>query len=305
MTSEIWVADAPVNYGVFELGGDKGGTIPDGEECAAFVARAGYEGIDLGPSGFLGRGSDLQDRLRRHGLALAGGWLDYPFSDAEAFAAAVVTLDDMIANFLEGAQADPDRPPRPTLACSGSPLRQAHPGGAEPGIGLTDEQWAVFAENVQHVVDRFRDAGLEPTFHHHVCTYVETPAEIEQLLARTDVGLCLDTGHLLLGGGDPLSALQRWGDRINHVHLKDADRSALDAVVRGRGDMRAAWAGNVFVPMGTGDLQVEEFMSALLASGYRGWALVEQDYIPAPDDPADTAFRAQKANREALRRWLP
>ena len=305
MTSEIWVADAPVNYGVFELGGDRGGRTPDGEECAAFVARAGYEGIDLGPSGFLGRGEDLQDLLNRHSLALAGGWLDYPFRDDSDFRAAVENLDDMIANFLEGAEVNPDRPPRPTLACSGSPVRQAHPGGSAPGIGLTDEEWKVFAKNLQHVVDRFRAAGLEPTFHHHVCTYVETPDEIERLLELTDVGLCLDTGHLILGGGDPLTALRTWGERINHVHLKDADKAALDAVVKGDGDMRAAWAGNVFVPMGTGDFNVEEFMPELIASGYRGWALVEQDYIPSPDDPVDTPFQAQRANREALRRWLP
>ncbi|MFC4555706.1 sugar phosphate isomerase/epimerase family protein [Georgenia faecalis] len=305
MASEVWVADAPVNYGVFELGGEKGGRTPDGEQCAAWVAEAGYDGIDLGPSGFLGRGAELQERLRRHGIGLAGGWVDYPFEDDDAFRAASATLDDIIANFLEAAEVMPDRPPRPTLASAGSPLRQAHPGGQAPGLGLDDAQWDVFAANLQRVVERFRAAGLEPTFHHHVCTYVETPEEVEQLLARTDVGLCLDTGHLILGGGDPLTALEAWGDRINHVHLKDADKAELDAIVQGQGDMRAVWAGKAFVPMGTGDFDAEAFMPALLASGYRGWAVVEQDYIPAPDDPADTAFRAQRANREALRRWLP
>ena len=305
MTRQIWVADAPVNYGVFELGGDKGGRTPDGEECATFVQRAGYDGVDLGPVGFFGRGADLQDRLRRHGLSLAGGWLDLPFWDDDAFALAAGDLDDIIANFLEGAAVTPDRPPRPTLASSSSPEREENPGGTAPGIGLTSEQWHTFARNVQHVAERFRAVGLEPTFHHHVCTYVETPEEIRTFLDLTDVSLCLDTGHLILGGGDPVTALREWGTRINHVHLKDANKAELDAVVKGKGDMRALWAGKAFVPMGTGDLDVPGFMDALLASGYDGWAVVEQDYIPSPDDPDDAAFLAQKANREALRRWLP
>lgn len=305
MTSEIWVADAPVNYGVFDLGGDKGGIVPDADQCAEFVQRAGYVGIDLGPSGFLGRGAEFQNRLRKHELALAGGWLDYPFSSKEDFAAAVGNLDDMIANFLEGAEARPDRPPRPTLACSGSLVRQENPGGQAPGLSLTEEGWKVFAENVQHVTDRFRAAGLEPTFHHHVCTYVETPEEIERFLELTDTALCLDTGHLILGGGDPLTALQKWRSRINHVHLKDASKATLDTIVKGKGDMRAAWAGNIFVPMGTGDFNAAEFMPALLASDYTGWVVVEQDYIPAPGDPFDMAFQAQRANRDALRTWLP
>src|SRR5699024_12634251 len=95
------------------------------------------------------------------------------------------------------------------LADSGSGVRRAHPGGG-PGLGLDPRGWDTLAANVRTAVDLAREAGLEPTFHPHACTYVETPAEIDELLARTDVGLTLDTGHLILGGGDPLTGLRRW-----------------------------------------------------------------------------------------------
>jgi inosose dehydratase len=301
------VANAPVSFGIFELTADR--PLPDPDTILGPLAEQGYDGVDLGPVGFLGRGSQLQDRLRRHGLSLVGGWLDFPLADDDAFTAALPALDDALELFVAAAEVDPDRPPLPTLADSGSNLRREHPGGAAPGLGLDAAGWDRFATNLAVVADRVRATGLEPTFHHHACTYVETPAEIDTFLDLTDVDLTLDTGHLLLGGGDPLDGLARWGDRVNHVHLKDARRSVLDEVVKGRGDMRAVWAGRAFVPFGAGDLDIAGFMDALVAHGYEGWLVVEQDTLPAADETQDAVMAAaiadQRANREALRPWCP
>lgn len=297
------VANAPVSFGIFELTADR--PLPAPEAVLAPLRDQGYDGVDLGPVGFLGRGAELQERLRRYGLSLVGGWLDFPFSDDDAFAAALPALDDALEVFVAAAEVDPDRPPLPTLADSGSDVRRAYPGGTGPGLGLDGAGWDRFAANLAVVADRVRAAGLEPTFHHHACTHVETPAEIDAFLDRTDVDLTVDTGHLLLGGGDPLDGLARWGDRINHVHLKDARRSVLDAVVKGHGDMRAVWAGRVFVPLRTGDLDIDGFMDALVARGYDGWLVVEQDVLPDSGESPNTAIADQKANRETLRRWLP
>src|SRR5436853_470512 len=74
--------------------------------------------------------------------------------------------------------------------------------------------------------------GYEPTFHHETGTRVEAPWEIEKVLELTSIGVCLDTGHLLLGGGDPLRAMREWQARINHLHLKDARRAVVEAIVR-------------------------------------------------------------------------
>ncbi len=296
------VAAAPVSFGVFEMTAD--GPLPDPDDILAIIVSAGYDGVDLGPLGWLGTGDELVARLKAHSLSLCGGWVDLPYSDDAAFAAALPSLDAALAAFVAGATVDPARPPLPTLADSGSDVRRAHPGGA-PGLGLDGVGWSRLARNLTTAAERVRAAGLEPTFHHHVGTYVETPGEIEELLARTDVDLTLDTGHLMLGGGDPVAAVREWARRINHVHVKDVRLSVLDEVVEEGAGMRAAWERGVFVPLGHGDLDLSGFMDSLVAAGFDGWVVVEQDVILEPGEPLDRAAEEQRLNREALRRWLP
>jgi inosose dehydratase len=296
------VAAAPVSFGVFEMTAD--GPLPEPDDILAAIRQAGYDSVDLGPVGWLGTGDELTARLNRHSLSLCGGWVDLPYSDDEAFTAAMPSLDAALDAFTSGAKADPARPPLPTLADSGSDVRRAHPGGA-PGIGLDEAGWTRFARNLATAAGRVRDAGFEPTFHHHVGTYVETPAEIEEFLARTDLDLTLDTGHLMLGGGDPVEAVQQWASRINHVHVKDVRLSILEDVVREGAGMRAAWERGVFVPLGHGDFDLAGFMESLVATGFDGWVVVEQDVILGPGDTQDGPAADQRINREALRRWLP
>jgi inosose dehydratase len=296
------VAAAPVSFGVFEMTAD--GPLPGPDGILSAIEQAGYDGVDLGPVGWLGTGDELAERLRKHSLSLCGGWVDLPYIDDEAFAAALPSLDAALDVFIAGATADPARPPLPTLADSGSDVRRAHPGGA-PGVGLDGADWTRFARNLATAAARVRDAGFEPTFHHHVGTYVETPAEIEDFLAQTDVDLTLDTGHLMLGGGDPVEAVQQWKGRINHVHVKDVRLAILDEVVREGASMRAAWERGVFVPLGHGDLALGAFMDSLAATGFDGWVVVEQDVILNPGDSLDAPAEDQRINREALRRWLP
>lgn len=300
----IGLAGAPVSFGVFEMAAGAGARLPGPDELLAVLQDAGYDGVDLGPVGWLGRGRELQQRLRNHGMALAGGWVDLPLSDDDAFAASLPALDDALEVFQDAAEVDPDRLPLPTLACAGSDERRARPGGG-PGLSLDDDGWWRFARNLDTAVGRVRAAGLEPTFHHHACTFVETPAEVERLLQLTDVGLTLDTGHLLLGGGDPVAAVRDWGTRINHLHLKDVRTSVLREVVAERAGMRAVWERRAFVPLGEGELDLEGFMTATAENEVDGWLVVEQDVLPQPGDDVGRAARDQVTNREALRRWIP
>src|SRR5207245_2669930 len=83
-------------------------------------------------------------------------------------------------------------------------------------------------------------------------SYVETPEEIGQTVARTDVGLCLDTGHLVLGGGDPHQALSDWAGRINHLHLTDVRQAVIDCVIAREGVMPDIWPRGAFCPLGEG-----------------------------------------------------
>ena len=136
------------------------------------------------------------------------------------------------------------------------------------------------ADGLGRAVARCRERGLTPVFHHHIGTWVQTPEEIDRLLAMSDVGLCLDSGHLLLAGGDPIEAVKRWGIRIEQVHVKDARLEVL----RSAGSMEEVWGGGAFCPLGEGNVDVSGFVHAISNGGYSGWVVVEQDRVLTPND---------------------
>ncbi|MGI9624633.1 MAG: TIM barrel protein, partial [Acidimicrobiales bacterium] len=191
--------------------------------------------------------------------------------------------------------------PRPTLADGGSPKRRQNPSRAatDPSYGFDEAGWQRFAVGLQRAVDHCRSRGFEPTLHPEAGTHVEARWEIDRALQVTDIGLCLETGHEVVGGGDPLSTLQDYGSRINHVHLKDATRSIIEGIVRDAEPVETIWSRRAFPPLGQGDVAIHEILELLLAQGYSGWLVVEQDIMPGPDDP-ESAHSDQVANRARL-----
>ncbi|MFC8680249.1 sugar phosphate isomerase/epimerase family protein [Microbacterium ureisolvens] len=306
-TMKAEVAGAPVSFGVFEMTPEGAATV-GADDMLEVLADAGYRGVDLGPLGFLGRDAELRTRLDRFGLELAGGWVQLPFSDDDAFAASLPSLHEALRVFSDAAQAGPRRLPLPTLADDGSAARRAHPGRGEEADPLAADAWDRLLANTERAAALVREAGFEPTFHHHAGTFVESPDEIDRFLANVDVDLTLDTGHLLIADGDPVDAVTRWGDRINHLHLKDVDRAELRRVLAAGGGMTEVWSSGSFVAFGRGDLDLVSVMDAMAAHGFDGWVVVEQDVLNAPDVAID-AFRSERAgdqrvNRDALRPWV-
>lgn len=198
----ITLANAPVPYGAFGLSRPDLVGIPSGADLRQLVQAAGYRGIDLGAHGLLGTWQELVDNLVARGLWLCGGWLDFPFAGSNqdfeaALAAASPVLDDF--SLVAASQSGPA--PLPTIADSGSAERRAEPGGA-PSLAWPGDRWRVFVDRIEQVGRLVRARGLEPTLHHHVATYIETPSEIEPFLQDTSTDLTSDSGHLLLGQGD-------------------------------------------------------------------------------------------------------
>lgn len=300
------VAGAPVSFGVFELTPEGAETI-GADEMLETLAASGYAGVDLGPAGFLGSGRELRARLDRFDLDLAGGWVQLPFSDDEAFEAALPALDEALRTFSAAAERGPARLPLPTLADDGSVARRAAPGRGADVDPLGEIAWQRLFVNAGRAADRVRAVGFEPTFHHHAGTFIETPDEIERFLAEVDMGLTLDTGHLFIAGGDPADAVRRWGDRINHLHLKDVDLAELRRVLAAGGGMPEVWSSGAFVAFGRGDIDLTSVMDAVAERGYDGWIVVEQDVLNGPGvslaDFRRTRADDQKTNREALRAW--
>jgi inosose dehydratase len=296
----VVLANAPVSYGAFEITVGVDPHVPDPLTLLDWVSEAGYAGIDLGPIGYLGTTETLAERLDERGLSLAGGYLELPFSEPHERPDTLAELDGLL-DIFDSAPGGP-RPPRPTLADAGSPVRSRYPGRAaiDPSVGLEESGWRRFAEGVARAVARCRERGYEPTFHHHTATYIEAHWEIERLLELTDVGLCLDTGHLLLGRGDPITAIRDWAPRINQVHLKDARLARLEEIVAQAAPVEEIWRRQAFCALGDGDIDIAGVLRSLGEIGYSGWLVVEQDVLPDPDNPGQPASD-QRRNREYLR----
>lgn len=303
----IVVANAPVSYGAFEVTVGIDPNVPDGDAILDEVAAAGYSGIDLGPVGYLGDGDALAGKLKARGLGLAGAYLELPFADPAALEAALPELDDMLDTFDAVVKRDLGPAPRPTLADlgvgRGAELRRNAPGSGvrQPASGYSPREWDAFARGIATVVSHCRARGYEPAFHNETGTFLESPAELDRLVELTDIGVCLDTGHLLVGGGDPVECLERWSDRINHVHVKSADLARFGEVVDKGLPTNAIWEHEVFPPLGQGDLDVDGLLAGLSDARYSGWLIVEQDIFPQTAERFARAASDQRANREYLK----
>lgn len=289
----IRVANAPLSYGAFEMTVGVFPNVPGPDALLAEMATAGYAGTELGPPGYLGEGEELRRRLQRHGLELTGGWCPIRFSEPQAWDEDFAALERTLSLFEAAGAEDA----RPVFGDGGSEARRANPGRGEPS--LDEDGWHRWADGVRRAADLARSRGFEPTLHPHTSTYVESPAEIDRALELTDVGVLVDTGHLLIGGADPIEALRAWGPRVNYVHVKDVRMDVLRGVVDDRADALEAWRRGIFCELGAGDVDLEAFFAALDA--YDGWVVVEQDRIPRDDEPLSESAEAQVRNRAWLR----
>ncbi len=297
------VANAPLSYGAFELTVGIFQNVPGPDELLAAMAQAGYEGTELGPPGYLGRSDELGLRLERHGLALTGGWCPIRFSEPEFWEEDLSVLRRTLDLFDAAGTAGRAHP---VFGDGGSDARRANPGRGreEPSLRLDDAGWARFADGLKRAQEVALERGFEPTFHAHTSTFVEAPSEIDRLLQLTEIGLLVDTGHLLLGGSDPIQALRDWGARVNYVHVKDVRLDVLRGVVADRADALEAWRRGIFCELGAGDVDLEAFFRELGRVGYDDWICVEQDRIPRADEPLSEAAEAQVRNRAWLRQHV-
>lgn len=288
------VGNAPLSYGAFEVTVGVYPNVPGPDELLAEMASAGYEGTELGPPGYLGEGDELGARLERHGLEPTGSWCPLRFSEPAVLEEDLTQLSHTL-DLLDSAGGNGAHP---VFGDGGSDERRANPGRGGPS--LDEGGWRRWADGVARAQELARARGYEPTLHPHTSTYVESPSEIERALELTDIGVLVDTGHLVLGGGDPIEAIRAWGARVNYVHVKDVRLDVVRGVVEERADILEGWRRGMFCELGQGDVDLAAFFDALRAAGYDGWVVVEQDRIPRADEPLSESAAAQVRNR----RWL-
>jgi inosose dehydratase len=150
---------------------------------------------------------------------------------------------------------------------------------------LGDAQHDRLAANLGAIAALVAGHGLTFALHPHAGTLVESAADVERVLATTDVGWCLDTGHLLLGGADPAAFVRDHHDRVVHVHLKDVDAAVAARYRAGELTLMGATQAGLFRPLGEGDASIAEVLAELDAHGYERWLVLEQDAAITGEEP--------------------
>ena len=294
--AEASIGTVPILWNNVDIAELRLGT--DAETILDAIARTGYDGCQLG-LGFP-EGAALRGVLAARDLRLA-----------EVYASIPATVDGPTATALDHVRerlrlltaADGEVL---VVAFDGSPDRDLAAGRAsEPGTpGLTPDGWARTIDLLEAISAETRAAGARIAFHPHAGTYVETPAEVEQLAASIPpevLPLCLDVGHFTVAGGDPVEALRRYGERVTHVHLKDVDPEVLDGLRGGTIDgFGMAIRRRLFTELGAGVLDLDGVLEVLAERRYAGWLMVEQDSGWGP--PTESAAIGRRVLAAALRR---
>jgi inosose dehydratase len=245
--------------------------MPDPETVLSEMAALGLRGTELGAPGFLpGDPADTAALLRRHGLRCVGGFaalvLHEPALDVTAARRAVSLLADAGGEVAVVAA-----------------VQDAAWGAPRP---LSDAGWRNLAAHASAVQTLAGEYGLTFALHSHVGTLIETDAQVQRALAETEVGWCLDTGHLMIGGTDPAAFAAEHAPRVTHVHLKDIDADIADELMAGRLSLVQATRLGMFRPLGRGAAPVADTLHALDEHGYDGWLVLEQDMAITADEPA-------------------
>jgi inosose dehydratase len=258
----VRIAGAPISWGVCEVPGWGHQMAPD--RVLAEMRDAGLEATEFGPDGFLpadpGERSAL---LKSYGLGAVGGFVPVvlhdpgrdPLADVERALAGFGDAGTLVLAAATGLHGYDERP------------------------ALTDEGWCTLLTNLHRIAAYAAGLGVRATLHPHVGTVVEGPREVDRVLAGSRVPLCLDTGHLLIGGTDPLELARTAPDRIAHVHLKDVDAGLARRVQAGDVTYTEAVRHGIYRPLGDGDIDIPGIIGALTTAGYTGWYVMEQDTI--------------------------
>jgi inosose dehydratase len=264
------LAGAPISWGVCEVPG--WGRQLDADRVFGEMASLGLRATELGPIGYLPfEPARIREQLDRHGLRLVGGFVPLVLHEPQLDTAEA----ERIAAVLAGAGAD---------VFVAAAVADA---GWAPPVPLDTDAWHRLARHLGEIERRVTDHGLTLALHPHAGTQIETARDVETLLAVSDVGWCLDTGHLLIGGADAAEFVRANGDRIVHAHLKDVDAGIATRLRAGELTLVEATQAGLFRPLGRGDARIDEVVDLLNMAGYERWLVLEQDTAISGEEPPE------------------
>jgi inosose dehydratase len=266
------LAGAPISWGVCEVPG--WGRQLEPARVFTEMTAVGLDATELGPVGYLPLdATELRDTLGRFHLQLVGGFVPLVLHEQSLNGARARTEE--MADLFAAAGADV------FVAAILLDDEWSAPRA------LTDDEWDRMVEHLAEVDAMVSERGLRLALHPHVGTLIERDEAVQRLLATSDVGWCLDTGHLFIGGTDPVDFVRRHGERIVHVHLKDVDAKLAARVRAGELSLVEATQQGLFKPLGQGDARIADVLRALDEVGYERWLVLEQDTAITGPEPPD------------------
>ncbi|NNC11556.1 TIM barrel protein [Planctomonas sp. JC2975] len=284
------IAAAPISWGVCEVPGWGYQLPPD--RVLREMAELGFSATEFGPLGFLPETpAEKAELLSGFGLRATGGFVPVVLHDP---------LHDPVPE-VEAELASYESAGASVLVLAAATGVEGYDSRPE----LDAVGWATLLGNLDRLRQTAQDAGVLAVLHPHVGTMVETADDLDRVLAGSGIPLCLDTGHLLIGGTDPVAFAAAHADRIAHVHLKDVDLALVRTVQTGERTYYDAVVAGMYRPLGQGDVDVRSILASLDAVGYDGWFVLEQDNVidDAPEEgagPIDDARASVEFLRSAL-----
>ncbi len=265
------IAGAPISWGVCEVPG-WGYQLPP-ERVLAEMREVGLAATELGPDGFLpATPAAMADVLAQHHLQAIGG-----FTPTLLHAPGHEPVPD-VQQVLS------------TYAATGSTVMVLSADSGQTGYDsrpeLDEQGWATLLGNLDRIAAVAGEHGVQAVLHPHVGTMVENPDDVRRVLDGSSIALCLDTGHLLIGGTDPAELARQVPDRIAHTHIKDVDAGKAKQVQSGRLSYTEAVREGMYRPVGQGDVDFAAIVTSLRGRDYDGWYVLEQDTI-LDDEPRD------------------
>lgn len=267
--STVKIAAAPISWGVCEVP-DWGYQLSP-ERVLTEMQELGFDATEFGPEGFLPDDAEGRaETLKRHSMRAVGGFYPAVLHDPEHdplpevereleayVAAGADTLVLAAATGVDGYDAK-----RPELDDSG---------------------WETVYRNISRILTAAESKGVTVSLHLHVGTMIETQDDVDHILNGTDVDFCFDTGHMFIGGVDPIEFVQKHTGRISHAHLKDVSLDRARRVQVGDQTYYDAVIDGMYQPLGQGDIDIETIVGTLIRAGYDGWFTLEQDTVVAEE----------------------
>ncbi len=299
--NQIQVGNAPCSWGTLNIEGLEVGSIGYRQMLDELV-ETGYIGTELGDWGFMPTDSPaLQSELEQRQLTMVGAYvpvaLKHPAAHADGEAHAL-----KVARLLAATTQVNDGNFSPFLVLADNngtdPVRTKNAGRVTPEMGLSEVEWHTFTQGAERIAGTVKaETGLRTVFHHHCGGYVETPKETARFLDMTDpalVGLVFDTGHYAYGTGrndcqGVQEGLDRFGDRIWHMHFKDYEPDVATQARAEGWDLLEAVHHGLFCELGKGCVDFSAVVAWLRGRDYRGWVVVEQDVLPGMGVPKESA----------------